>query len=285
MRQLLRFIISVIVLLVVGGDVIAGQVITLRRNLSVSKEPEESASIVLKARTRIEVIESEDGWTLIKFKRAGKIREGFVLDEDLALAQAPVKKVKKEKKAKQLIYVSGIYSIDRQGKREVQTTADTIYDIEEFLGSTTFFEIGINYKFSEEWWTRAGIAKRSVVLEGDAKVRDSNDTASKFRLTQEFLSFQIGAFYKPLDWKKLSMYGFFEMAKGTQSDLEVLSGTQLGETDIETTTHILMIGGFDYELWRKDQFMVGTLLRGGSMVTSDPVVLVFETGIQLGYYF
>jgi len=230
------------------------------------------------------------GYRLVEFRVRGKVGRGYVAEEDIAEfdpVQAATRQTSKNSvaiKRPSYIYGAGQLSYLYQGKRDLQTTADTINEVTEFKGSANYFSFGYEYGYRPDWGIRFGVVMRESHTEGDSVVRDTT-TQNRFSLRQSFTGAELGLRYAPAKWRGVSFLASVEISKSSKIDLQVLSGSPIETDDIKRSTFGVLQGAIAYDWRLKPSFMLQPFVKGGVIVTTDPVTFISEAGLALGYTF
>lgn len=168
-----------------------------------------------------------------------------------------------------------------QADREIQTATDTYYDATKFIGTGPLFGGYFESIIDAKWSAVVSLSRRQLHLEGEAVLRGSiAGGASEFRLTQEFISLGIGL--KRYLNDRLWLSGYFELAKGTAVELEVLSGTQVDSSAIEKPFFTVGSGGIGYD-YNFKSYRLQPFFRVGAIPFADPFILVVDMGLAADF--
>jgi hypothetical protein len=235
----------------------------------------------------------ESGFRRIQYTVGNKARRGYILLEDVGSLQN-VKKlpkgyvnpaVKNANLKRSGAYFTGIYSYQYQGKRELQTTADSIYEVSEFTGSTLFFGLGYEYQYDPSWALRAGVVMREVDMQGDALPKGGAGAGNRFQLLESFVGAEVGLRFSPASWGRWSFLAAFEYSSGTAIELKVLSGPPILQNELEKPVLGLLYGAIAYRYGLGSRWTFEPAIRGGAVVTTDPVTILVEASGSAIYHF
>lgn len=90
----------------------------------------------------------------VRFKSSGKTKPGYVAKD--AVVGWEIYTPQAQRRSKYSIFVSTVGAYYRQGRRDLQTAADSIYSVSEFSGFSTF-----SCGTRKTLWQRVGCAFRS----------------------------------------------------------------------------------------------------------------------------
>lgn len=177
------------------------------------------------------------------------------------------------------------FSSQSQSGRELQTGTDTTYDVGDFTGSSFFFGFHLDWPLVNQWVGRLGLGMREVSMEGDATLQDSmSGSTSGFLLEQSFVSFS-ATMLRRFESSKYYILGEVEFAQGSDVNLEVVSGTPVDTSDVETPFYVVFSAGLGRHFNVGEKFILSPEIRLGVVSTADPFILLGELRVHGGYAF
>jgi hypothetical protein len=224
----------------------------------------------------------------IAFRFKGRLRAGYVLGTQVdSNASAEMKRKHPAAGAmlnQRWLTASLVGSYQQQGQRDLQTSADSIYEVTEFAGSTTFLGLGVDWPIRNDWALRSGLSLRKVSMEGSATAEGAS-TSQGILLEYQMVSLELALkhyFAAPARWV---LSGGLEIAKTTGADLTVTDGPPLAETDIEFPTFYILSGGLHYDWSLGKEWAVEPGLKLGVIANAQPVILLSEGVLHIKYAF
>lgn len=171
-----------------------------------------------------------------------------------------------------------------QWGRDIQTSADAVYQLSAFSGNTSFLALTLDIPINPTQSLSVGPVMRTVDMKGDAKSADST-LENKFNLLIDFVGVQVGIRYMPPNWDKWSWVSYFEYSKATKINLKVISGPQLDSSQLDKPNYYVFTTGFFYNLQMGKHFLLEAGGRGGLVTSTEPVTIVTEGLASIKYLF
>jgi hypothetical protein len=179
-------------------------------------------------------------------------------------------------------------SFYQQSGREIRTGPDTLYDVGRFAGqslavagSWTWPALVFGTSF---FWRGTGIY-RSLDMTGDSRLKEGlGPFDTRFRLSQKFLGFEGAILWRP----GLQKGRYFLSAGGgiyqtLEVNLRVISGAAVEIQDLDRPLYVVVLGSTGYDIPLSGGLTLTPELRVGVIPLLDPVLLMVDALVALGW--
>jgi hypothetical protein len=220
------------------------------------------------------------GFRIVEFNAYGKKRRGYAQEVELLGrgSQWP----QKSSARKSSLFVSGVYSQQKQGSRELQTNPYSIYKVGDFEGASQFLAFGYDWYLNQRFTVRLGYVQRTVLIEGNATQLGSS-TVYEFELEQKYHGFLLGLKYSGSSWRGWSILGELEYDRSFEQNFKSLSGPTVDDSQMKDVKNLTLSGVVLYNYGLNRKFAVEPALRLGSIVSAQPYILLTEAQLSAHY--